>query len=606
MSEGAYRFEIEVGLPDAEGTQAGTTVPYRILVVADFAGSPEGSVSGPVGAGVVDVTADNFDEVMAGAAPSVSLRTTDPTLPGNVLVELPLRFDSLRAFTPANLIDQIPEAKSLIGIREQLVARMRGKLTADQLTRAVAAPAAANDKLAWLAEALKWAPAPSSAASANMVDDLLASIDVGDAEAVAPAPPPKTPIGSIVSAVAAGQGIPAEEASAIRRSLAETDRRISAWVTTVLHAPTVQAIEAAWRSLAFLVSHTDFRKGVRISLLHAPHDQIADRFRSLLIDPVFDRGAPAPDLIVADYLFGNNAADLEALDEFAQHGASLPAVVLAGVSPGFLGVKHAWQVSTLPAIIAMFDQWQFAKWKSLRAEPYARSLGVVFGRCLLRVPHGGEETADLQFSYHEECVSEKDLIWAGGAIAAACAVSRSVCDTGWPTAMTGYVHGRVDGFATAQGGPKGDKKFGPTDTQIPQPKIEELAAAGINAVVGLRDHDDAIVWNGLTAARPRKTESQAFLEVSLPYQLFAARLSALLFAIKPHLTAMAADRAAAFVKAHVCDWLKLEGEPAPEQLSVLIRPLEDSPSVLQVAVTVTPPARILPGDIPVVLGYRLT
>ena len=87
-------------------------------------------------------------------------------------------------------------------------------------------------------------------------------------------------------------------------------------------------------------------------MLHAPAAQITDRFRARLIDPVFDEGADAPDLILVDYQFGNGATDLEIIDEFAQHGASLPAVVLAGISPAFFGVKQAWQVQTLPAAIA--------------------------------------------------------------------------------------------------------------------------------------------------------------------------------------------------------------------------------------------------------------
>lgn len=127
-------------------------------------------------------------------------------------------------------------------------------------------------------------------------------------------------------------------------------------------------------------------------------------------------------------------------------------------------------------------------------------------------------------------------------------VARSVADTSWPSAMAGYVHGRIDGFKTAQGGKKGDKKFGPTDTDLPQPKIEELAVAGVNAAVGIRDHDDALLWNGLTASRPQRMDADALLEVSLPYRLFATRMSTLLFALKPHLSGMSSGKMKGFVR----------------------------------------------------------
>ena len=605
MPDRPDNYELDVDIPTPGGLWVTTEQPYHMLLVSDLTGSEAGSLSGPLEAGVIDVKPDTFDDVMKAASPTVNYTTTDPLTAGGAMVEVNLRFDSLRAFDPATLARQIPGAKSLIDIREKLAGRMRGKLSDGQLSNAVAGAASSHAELAWLVDAIKWTPAAPTAAP-DVVDNLLGQIDLGGEDDDA-SPSPKSPIGSIVSAAATGgANMPAEQVSAIRRALAEIDRRVGAWLTTVLHAPQVQSLEAAWRSLAFLISKIDFRKGVRLSVLHAPQASMLERFVSRLIDPVFDEGADAPDVIIVDRAFGNTAKDFEALDELAQHGASLPAVVIAGVSASFFGVKHAWQIPTLPTISNIFDQWQFAKWKSLREKPYARALGVVFGRCLLRQPYGNGQVDELEFTYREERMADKDLVWATGPIAIACAIGQSIAERGWPTAMSGYAHGRVEGFKTALGGKKGDKKFGPTDIQIPQPKIEEMAAVGLNAAVGIRDHDDALIWNGLTAARPDRMHPDAFLEVSLPYQLFAGRLAALLLTLKPHLAGKAPDAVGPYVKQHISDWLGLKGEATPEQISVQTRPAQDNPSVMELAVTVTPPQKVLPGGIPVVLGYRLT
>lgn len=591
------------GRPASSGLKVTTAMPYRILWIADLAG-PSGAISGPPAEGPVDVNAESFDALMAAAAPTVTWKATNPLVAGNVMVEETLRFDSLKAFEPANLARQIPATDTLMNIREQLVARMRGKLSAQQLSQAVSKAIGADAGLAWLTDSLAWTPA--KAASPDVVDSLLGQLDLGDGQDAAVSPPPKSPIGAIVSAAAAGASIPAEEASAIRRTLGEIDRRVGAWLTAVLHAPAIQAVESAWRSLAFMVSHIEFRKGLKLSVLHAKRDELIVRFTSGVIDPVFDEGMDAPDLIAVDHPFGNTAPDMEVLDELAQHGASLPAVVLAGVSASFFGVKQAWQVPTLPAFISMFDQYQFAKFKTLRGQPYARSLGLIFGRCLLRPPHRRDDAPDLEFAFREEVIADADLIWASGPVAAAVSVARSVADTGWPTAMAGHLHGRVDGFVTAMGGKKGDKKFGPTDNQLPQPKLDELAVVGLNAAGGLRDIDDAVLWNGLTAARPMKADHIGLLEISLPYQLFAARISALLFALKPHLAGLSPEQIVPFVTAHVCDWVGITGQPAPEQVLAQVRPAEDDPSAMQLAVTVAAPDKVLPGGIPVVLGYRLS
>ncbi len=129
--------------------------------------------------------------------------------------------------------------------------------------------------------------------------------------------------------------------------------------------------------------------------------------------------------------------------------------------------------------------------------------------------------------------------------------------------------------------------------------------AGLNAVAGVADHDDVLVWNGLTSAAAPRDDVNAILEVSLPYQLFACRLSALLFCLKPHLSGMSPKKLVSFVEQHLRDWLAFGGEPAPEQICVQTRAMEDQPAALEMAVTVTPPQSLLPGGIPVVMGYPL-
>jgi type VI secretion system protein ImpC len=595
--------DLEVNLPFPEGLSVTTSRPYRLLLISDLAGAEHGRLSGALLDRLVEVNADNFDELMAGAQPSLSFKITDPTASGSVMVAVDLRFGSLKDFQPDAILRQIPATAALLGVRDQIVARMRGKSTSAQLAAAVQRAASANPQLAWLPEAVHWT-ASAKPESDEAVDDLLGQIDLGGEGAGEAAKRPKTPIGKMVSAIATGGGVqlPAEEASALRRALAQIDQRAGGWLNAVLHAPAVQELEARWRALAFLVAHLDFRKGLRLSVLHAPREELCSRLITLVINPVFDAGAEAPDLLVVDALFGNTARDMEIVDELAQHAASLPVVALAGVSAEFFGVKHAWQVPTLPAFVSLFDQWQFAKWKTLRGQPYARSLGVVFGRGLLRAPYGRDGGDDLELKCREECLAEKDFVWASGAIAAACTIARSAAETGWPTGMVG----RLEGFASALAGKKGDKLFGPADNQVPLEKAQDMAVAGLNAVICYKDETRVVVCNGFSAARPTRGEGYALLEVSLPYQLFASRLSSLLLDLKPHLVGLSQEKVAAVTLAHVRDWLTVaDVAPEDQQVAVQARPLEGHPESLQLAVTVTPPPRILPGGVPIVLGYRL-
>ena len=592
--------DVDVDFPLPDGLKVTTDRPFRILFMADLGGGAEGDLAGPFADQLVDVNAENLDELMSAAHPAVSFKTTDPVRGGGLMVEVALRFDSLKAFQPDAVLQRIPQTKALLDAREAIVTRMRGKTSASELTDRVKQMAAAEPQLDWLPEAIHWTPSEAPPPD-DVVDNLLGQFDLGDESAEAP--PPKTPIGAAVSAAAAAGGaqIPAAEASALRRTLGQIDQRATAWLNAVLHEPCIQHLESAWHGLALLVSNLEFRKGLRLSVLHATQEQIAERLVSRVIDPVFDEGAEAPSLIVADYLFGQTAPGFELLDELAQHAASLPVVALTGLSAGFFGVKHAWQVPTLPAFVSLFDQWQFAKWKTLRGEAYARSLGVIFGRALLRSPHKPPKPDDLAFAYSERCISDKDFIWTSGAVVAAITIGRSMAETGWPTGLVD----RVAGFATGLGGKKGDKQYGPADTEMTLDKAQDLAVAGINGLVG-GGADKVVVCNGFSAARPDRAEGFALLEVSLPYQLFAARLSSLLLELKPYLSGMSPEKLVAFTLAHVRDWLTVEDvKPDEQQIAAQARPLDDEPESLQLAVTVTPPPGILPGGVPVVLGYRI-
>lgn len=610
MPEMSGSFDMDVELNVPEGVPDTTIeVPYVTLVLADLAGGEHGRVEGPWTEGLVAMTADTFDARMASAKPGVNFTLADPTVPGNVMTEVDLTFEALRSFDPLDIASRLPATRQLLEIREELVQRMHGRRTSEQIMQRAHDLAAQDAGLAWLAETLNWSPGKTGS-DPGAVDDLLGQLDLGNGsdESATPSTPSKTDIGKLVSSAAGASeaSIPAEEASAVRRTLAEIDKRLNLWLNAILHAEPVQTLEAAWRGLGFLVARTDFRKGLKLQVLHSSKADLADRLNRLVLDPIFDEGATAPDLIIAHYAFGTKGPDMELLDELAQHAASLPAVAIADVGAEFFGVKNAWQVPTLPNLRSMFDQWQFAKWKSLRKEDYAESLGVIFGRGLLRTAYHPHEEKDLAYAFKEQCVGEKDLLWSGGSLAVACTVARSVAKCQWPTAVAGYGHGRVAGYATAIGGKRGDKTYGPTDTTMPPPKIQELAVIGVNGLVGVPELDEAIVWNGLTAAMLRRQDPIAVLEVSLAYRLFATRLSALLLSLKPKLAGQGEAETIRLVRQCLCEWLGLEGEPTTEQLNVQINTPDEAPSAKFLTVVATPPTTLLPGDVPVTLGYRLS
>jgi hypothetical protein len=59
--------------------------------------------------------------------------------------------------------------------------------------------------------------------------------------------------------------------------IAEIDVKLSRQIDEILHHPTYQKLESAWRGLKFVVDRTDFRENVKIELLNcSKEDLIAD------------------------------------------------------------------------------------------------------------------------------------------------------------------------------------------------------------------------------------------------------------------------------------------------------------------------------------------
>lgn len=592
--------------PDFGGGDRPDVPKYRILLVGDFAGSEFAQLPGELVKSTVDVTADTFDAIMADNGPRVGLNLNDPQ-DAKTTASLDLRFNSLKSFDAESVIGHIPGAGPLLAAREVLAGRLVGKSTPADLKSVIERLIGESPALGWLSKAIETPSASTGGAPsstpppAGAVDDLLGSIDLGDSGPQASQP---SAISSVIAAAAAG-GISGAESTALRAAVSEIDRRLDAWLAGVLHAPAVMAAESAWRSAAFLVRNIEFRKGITLTLLHARRADMLSRLKSLVIDPVFDQGAAAPDLIAFDYALGSTATDIETLDEIAQHAASIPAVALVGAGPGYFGAKFAWQIPTLPPLHGVMDQWQFAKLKTLRDQLYARSTAVVFGQGLLRRPSRRAKDSAASYQFNEPAAGAHELIWANGVVAAAAVVARSVAGTGWPTAVTGISNGRVPGFTAIDDDAPGQKAFGPTDTLMQLPKIQELGSVGVNAVVGVKGEAEAVLWNGITLAKPTRWEEGGILEISLPYQLFATRLAGLLLGAKDGWASLPSDKVADAIKTQIYNWLGLHEQAYPGGVTVQTRAPEGDTAGLEFAATVIPPPTILPGSVPVVLGFRI-
>jgi type VI secretion system protein ImpB len=124
-------------------------LPFVMGVLADLSGQPVEPLPKLKERKFVEVTPDNFDDVLKSMRPHLSFKVE------NLLAEDPeagqlgvdLRFDSLDDFSPDQVAEQVPALRKLLELRTQL-ADLRGSLQGnDKLDEILQATLGSEEKL---------------------------------------------------------------------------------------------------------------------------------------------------------------------------------------------------------------------------------------------------------------------------------------------------------------------------------------------------------------------------------------------------------------------------------------------------------------------------
>jgi type VI secretion system protein ImpC len=552
--------------------------------------------------GLTPVDKDSFVETLSRARPQVTLALPPPVGAGADW-ELALTFGALAAFEAEGLLRQVPQAEARLTLWQRARERRAGRLSAADLDAAVAAAVAADGALQWLREG--GAGGEQGARGAGPTDgSILDMIDEPDAA---------RRVSADVERLAAEAGTPeARLSGAESRRLDQWADRLHAELTTIANAlwqhPEVRRLEAAWRAVKLLVDRLDFRAGVRLALLDAPRGEVVARLNEHVVEAAFAGDVDTPGLVLLDFPFRNEPADIALLDELAQLGASLAVPLVFALEPAFFDVRSANLIKNLPNLSNLVDGWQFAKWRALRDQPYSRWLAAVMGRFLLRAPHARRPDS-REFTCDEQCSAASQAMWAGGHLAMGLCAGHAFATYGWPTRMYGAQAGRVGDLPVIPNPADAQKPWGPGDLTLPDRRLDELPAVGINVLQSIPGTDGCVLLGGVTVARPQVTADigaqQAALEISVPYQQFSNIAGAWLSERASELHGLPDDEIQKRLLFGLRDLLRLTAEDSSEAVMVGVGPAADDTTRRQVHVRITPPGRIVPGGLHVDFAFTV-
>lgn len=354
----------------------------------------------------------------------------------------------------------------------------------------------------------------------------------------------------------------------INQRIAQIDHLLSIQVNEILHHESFQKLEASWRGLKYLLDQSETNDKLKIKVLNVSKRELlkdlqrAPEFdQSALFKKVYEEefgvfgGAPFAAMI-GDYQFGKGAEDIELLERISQTAAGAHAPFLSAASPEFFNLESYANLDAPRDLSKVFDNTEYAKWKSFRQSEDSRYVGLTAPRMLLRLPYGKKTKAVDAFQYEEDVdgTDHQKYLWGNAAYALGSRLTNAFAMYGWCAAIRG-----VEGGGLVEGLPvhnfytdDGDLAMKcPTEVQITDRREKEMADQGFIPLVHSKGNDFAAFFSVQSCQKPKvydkdAANANARLSTQLPYIFAVSRFA-------HYLKAMMRDKLGSFMSRSDCE-----------------------------------------------------
>jgi len=363
----------------------------------------------------------------------------------------------------------------------------------------------------------------------------------------------------------------------IEALIAALDKKLSEQVNLIIHHADFTKLEGAWRGLHYLVNNTETDEMLKIRVMNITKGELhktLKRYKGTAWDqsPIFKKvyeeefgqlGGVPYGAIVGDYHFDHSPVDVELLGEMAKISSAAHCPFIAGASPTTLQMDSWRELSNPRDLTKIFENSEYAAWRSLRESEDSRYIGLAMPRFLARLPYGAKTNPVDAFDFEEEVegADHNHYVWANSAYAMATNITRAFKLYGWCTTIRGVESGGavpnlpVHTFPTDDGGV--DMKC-PTEIAISDRREAELAKNGFMPLVHRKNSDFAAFIGAQSLQKPFEYDdpdatANANLAARLPYLFASSRFA-------HYLKCMVRDKVGSFASANsmqrfLSDWI---------------------------------------------------
>lgn len=431
------------------GEGGGGEGAFRILVIGDFSGrTARGMVEPIAGRRTVAVDVDNWEDVLGSLGAEIRIPAG-----GAEIAFAPREIDD---FHPDFLHARLGAFRSLRDLRKRLASPeafeaaaaevrswhgARGRIDGREAATTPAGSEQNTGKNAQEGGKIEHQKESDGDTLGRLLGDRPAGADEAGSGACSGG---SSAVDSLIQAIVGPYVVPdrtGEQAALV----ACVDDATAGLMRAILHHPTFQALEAAWRGIEFLVTHLETDEDLRIAILDASKNEIAADVRAAddlsecgLHETLVARthgtpgGKPWALLCLADRL-DNTAADADLLGRLAKIARAARAPLVAGATDRLAGCESIAAEPDPRNWSHEADADAKAAWDALRKLPEARWAGLGMPRMLLRAPYGEASNPTDAFDFEEFAgpAPHEQYLWGPASLAMAEALGEAFAENGW-------------------------------------------------------------------------------------------------------------------------------------------------------------------------------
>src|SRR3981189_3526850 len=338
----------------------------------------------------------------------------------------------------------------------------------------------------------------------------------------------------------------------IGEMIAQLDKKLSAQMNEIMHAPEFQQLEGAWRGMKYLVFQSETDALLKIRVMNVSKNELYRHLRlfpnaawdqSPLFKKVYEEefgqlGGQPYGALIGDYYFSHLPTDVQLLRDLSKVAGAAHAPFLAAAGPTLMGMDSWTELANPRDLGKVFDTPEYAAWKGLRDMDDSRYIGLCLPRVLARLPYAAKSEPVEEFALEEDTDGHtgENYGWMNAAYAMGVNINRAFKEYGWCTRIRGVQSGGevinlpTHTFPTDDGGV--DLKC-PTEIAISDRREHELAKSGLIPIIHRKNTDKAAFIGAQSVYKPKKyfgekgvdATASDNLSARLPYMFAVSRFA---------------------------------------------------------------------------------